>query len=98
MISTDHGNTKLALFAGQPPGTVHLVGMRRIAFRIGGEEFFKLIEHLDGLTGTDAVRRSPVTDHEKSFSIYFADPYGNQLEVTTYEERLVRAHYDNGLR
>ena len=58
----------------------------------------KLIEHLDGLTGTDAVHRSPVTDHEKSFSIYFADPYGNQLEVTTYEERLVRTHYDDGLR
>jgi catechol-2,3-dioxygenase len=98
MISTDHGKTKLALFAGQPQGTVHPVGIRRIAFRIGGEEFLKLIEHLDGLTGTDAVRRSPVTDHEKSFSIYFADPYGNQLEVTTYEERLVRTHYDNGLR
>jgi catechol-2,3-dioxygenase len=50
------------------------------------------------LTGTDAVHRSPVMDHEKSFSIYFADPYGNQLEVTAYEERLVRPHYDDGLR
>jgi hypothetical protein len=48
-------------------------------------EFLKLIEHLDGLTGTDAVHCSLVTDHEKSFSIYFADPYGNQLGVTTYE-------------
>jgi catechol 2,3-dioxygenase-like lactoylglutathione lyase family enzyme len=98
MISTDHGKTKLALFARQPQGTVRPVGIRRIALRVGGEEFLKLIEHLDGLTGTDAVRRSAVTDHEKSFSIYFADPYGNPLEVTTYQERLVRTHYDNGLR
>jgi len=61
MISTDNGDTKLALFDGQPQGNARPVGVRRIAFRIGGEDLLKLIQHLDSLTGTDAVRRSPVT-------------------------------------
>ena len=98
MISTDDGKTMIALFAGEPQGTLQPVGIRRIAFRIGGAEFLKLIVHLDGLTGIDAVRRSPLTDHQKSFSIYFADPYGNPLEVTTYDERVIRTHYVDGLR
>jgi hypothetical protein len=78
MISTDGGKTKVALFDGCPEGATHPIGIRRIAFRMAG------------LTGIDAVRRSSVSDHEKSFSVYFADPWGNQLEVTTHEEQIVR--------
>jgi catechol-2,3-dioxygenase len=29
-------------------------------------------------------------DHGKSFSVYFSDPYGNRLEVTTYDYEAVR--------
>jgi catechol-2,3-dioxygenase len=85
MISSDGGETKLALFEGQPQGSERSIGIRRIAFRIGGDDFIKLIDELDALQGSDAVQRSEITDHGKSFSVYFSDPYGNQLEVTTYD-------------
>lgn len=90
MISTDGGNTKLALFEGQPQGLECLIGIRRIAFRIGGDNFVRLIEELDALKGDDAVKRSEIADHGKSFSVYFSDPYGNRLEVTTYDYEAVR--------
>jgi catechol-2,3-dioxygenase len=90
MISTDGGHTKLALFEGQPQGSGRPIGIRRIAFRIGADDFIGLIEELDALKGGDAVKRSEITDHGKSFSVYFSDPYGNQLEVTTYEYEAVR--------
>jgi catechol 2,3-dioxygenase-like lactoylglutathione lyase family enzyme len=94
VISTDDGNTKIALFDGQPQGALHPVGIRRIAFRIGGNDFVTLIHHLDSLIGADVVRRSEVSDHRKSFSVYFADPYGNKLEVTTYDSDAVRTQLE----
>jgi catechol-2,3-dioxygenase len=90
MISTDGGKTKLALFEGQPQGAARPIGIRRIAFRIGGDDFLKLIEQLDALSGNDTVHRSEITDHDLSFSVYFSDPYGNSLEVTTYDYEAVR--------
>jgi catechol 2,3-dioxygenase len=89
MISSDRGETKLALFEGQSQGLERPIGIRRIAFRIGGDDFFRLIEELDALKGEDAVNRSQIADHGKSFSVYFSDPYGNQLEVTTYDYDVV---------
>ncbi|HKM59156.1 MAG TPA: VOC family protein [Chthoniobacterales bacterium] len=94
MISTDDGETKLALFDGQPQRAVRPVGIRRIAFRIGGEDFVTLIHHLDSLKGGDVVRRSEISDHGKSFSVYFSDPYGNKLEVTTYDRDAVRTQIE----
>ena len=90
MISTDGGKTMLALFDGTSQGTERPIGIRRIAFRVNGEQFFKFIEHLDAMAETHAVRCSKIFDHEKSFSVYFADPYGNGLEITTYEYDAVR--------
>lgn len=90
MISTDGGKTKLALFEGQPQGPERPIGIRRIAFRIGGDDFVRLIGQLDALEGGDAVNRSEIADHEKSFSVYFSDPYGNRLEVTTYDYEVAR--------
>jgi hypothetical protein len=36
------------------------------------------------------LRDQPITidsvvDHDKAYSLYFSDPYGHQLEVTTYD-------------
>jgi catechol 2,3-dioxygenase-like lactoylglutathione lyase family enzyme len=90
MISTDDGKTKLALFDGQPQGAAPPAGIRRIAFRIAGENFLKFVEQLDALKAAGTVQRSEISDHEKSFSVYFADPYGTRLEVTTYEHEVVR--------
>jgi catechol 2,3-dioxygenase len=87
MISTDGGKTKLALFDGQPQGTRRPIGIRRIAFRIGGTDFIQLIQELDAL---ENVRRSEIADHGMSYSVYFADPYGNRLEVTTYDYEIVQ--------
>jgi catechol 2,3-dioxygenase-like lactoylglutathione lyase family enzyme len=91
MISADDGKTKLALFDGQPQGGANPSGIRRIAFRIAGENFLKFVGDLDALKETNGIRRSEISDHERSFSVYFTDPYGNRLEVTTYEYELVRA-------
>ena len=90
MISTDGGNTKLALFEGHPQGVERPIGIRRIAFRIGGDDFIGLLEQLDALKAGDSVTRSEIADHGKSFSVYFSDPYGNRLEVTTYDYEAVR--------
>ena len=84
MMTNDGGETMLALFQGPPQGTADVVGLRRLAFRVDAADFLKfLVDSADW-------RHSPLTpadvvDHDKAFSIYFADPYGNLLEVTTYE-------------
>ncbi len=35
-------------------------------------------------------RHCSVCDHGKAISVYFYDPWGNALEVTTYEPEVVR--------
>jgi hypothetical protein len=32
-----------------------------------------------------------VVDHETAYSIYFSDPYGHHLEITTYDHEAARA-------
>jgi len=80
MISSDGGSTKLALFEGQPAAGTQTTAFRRVAFRVtasGFEEFIKRMPEL-GLS-------TSVVDHQQAYSIYFDDPYGHQLEVTTYD-------------
>lgn len=89
MISSDEGSTKLALFEGQPTPSPQTAAFRRVAFRVTGDGFAEFLRRLPELTLTDA-RRQPVTagsvvDHRQAYSIYFDDPYGHQLEVTTYD-------------
>lgn len=89
MISSDGGNTKLALFEGQPAPSTHTMAFRRVAFRVTGSGFAEFLRRLPELSLVDATR-GPVTitgvvDHQQAFSIYFDDPYGHQLEVTTYD-------------
>jgi len=52
------------------------------------------LSRLDVLQLKD-YRERPVTvrsvvDHGKAYSIYFSDPYGHRLEVTTYEYEAIR--------
>ena len=89
MISSDGGNTKLALFEGQPAPSTPTMAFRRVAFRVTGSGFAEFLRRLPELALVDATR-GPVTingvvDHRQAFSIYFDDPYGHQLEVTTYD-------------
>ena len=88
MIAADDG-TKLALFEGEPPGRRHQAGFRRVAFRLPAEGFLTFLQELPELLSPQDAPEDPVVDHEKSYSIYFADPWGHLLEVTTYDYRQV---------
>lgn len=87
MISSDGGDTKIALFTGDPQAAD--VGWRRVAFRASGQVFLAFIDQLDAIPVFDQngapVRAADIVDHDVSWSIYFADPYGNRLEITTYD-------------
>jgi catechol 2,3-dioxygenase-like lactoylglutathione lyase family enzyme len=89
MITSDEGNTKSALFQGQPPQERSTAGFHRVAFRVGAGDFMEFINQVSllGLRDQDGELVTPdmIVDHGKSFSIYFSDPYGHRLEVTTYE-------------
>jgi catechol 2,3-dioxygenase-like lactoylglutathione lyase family enzyme len=95
MISSDGGRTKLALFEGDPQGARTTAGFHLVAFRVSAEGFVEFLKRLDGLHLSDhrhrAVTIASVVDHEKAYSIYFSDPYGHRLEVTTYDHAALRA-------
>ena len=94
MISTPHGNTKLALFAGEPQGSQRNVGYHLVAFRVGAEAFINFVDLLPSLNlqnqAGESLTAAHVTDHQRAFSIYFCDPHGNQLELTTYDHEQVK--------
>lgn len=88
MISNDGGSTKLALFKGAPPAT-GAGGFRRVAFRTdtrGLREFLRRAAELGLADGRGRpLTAESVVDHEKAYSLYFSDPSGHLLEVTTYD-------------
>ena len=95
MISPDGGRTKLALFEGPPAGRgVEQVGIRRIAFAVDGAGFREFLRRLASVEIHDArggrVTADRVVDHDAAFSIYFVDPWGTPLELTTYDVEVVR--------
>ncbi len=89
MISSDAGNTKLALFQGGTGGPGARTGFDRVAFRVGAANFRTFLDRLPDLKLTDdsgqAVTASSVVDHAAAYSLYFCDPFGHRLELTTYE-------------
>jgi catechol 2,3-dioxygenase-like lactoylglutathione lyase family enzyme len=89
MISSDGGSTKLALFEGQPAASAPTAAFRRVAFRVTAGGFAEFLQRLPDLALTDS-RNQPVTarsvvNHQQAYSVYFDDPYGHLLEVTTYD-------------
>jgi catechol 2,3-dioxygenase-like lactoylglutathione lyase family enzyme len=95
MISSDEGSTKLALFEGQPQASRPTAGFHRVAFRVNAADFVEFLQRLSDRPLKDhrdlSVTPDSVVDHAKAYSIYFSDPYGHRLEVTTYEYEAVRA-------
>lgn len=90
MISSDGGRTKLALFTGAPPGSRRdTIGFHRVAFRVAGETFLTFVARLVAVPVFNEaglqVTAQNIIDHDKAFSIYFCDPFGHRLEVTTYD-------------
>jgi catechol 2,3-dioxygenase-like lactoylglutathione lyase family enzyme len=89
MIGTAHAGTKLALFVGEPQGARPTAGFSRVAFRVSRQDFEAFRAHVlanpvFGEQGEE-VRELAVRDHGAALSVYFRDPYGHRLEVTTYD-------------
>ena len=79
------GNTGLALFLANPnakfaPPTHRDLRMLHLAFRANRENFLAAQRELQ-----KREIKFEFQDHEISHSIYFRDPDGHQLEITTYE-------------
>jgi catechol 2,3-dioxygenase-like lactoylglutathione lyase family enzyme len=95
MISSDGGSTKLALFEGQATPSPETAAFRRVAFRVAADGFTTFLQRLPDLDLTDSRQRPltprAVVDHQQAYSIYFTDPYGHLLEVTTYDHAEVSA-------
>jgi glyoxylase I family protein len=89
MVATATAGTKLALFTGPPPAGRPLVGFYLIAFRVSRAGFDAFLAHardnpVFGERGEE-LRELTVRDHGLARSVYFRDPYGHRLEVTTYD-------------
>jgi catechol 2,3-dioxygenase-like lactoylglutathione lyase family enzyme len=77
------GNTGIALFPAShdaKPSGHREIRMLHLAFRANRENFFAAQQELK----TRGIKFE-FQDHEISHSIYFRDPDGHQLEITTYE-------------
>jgi catechol-2,3-dioxygenase len=77
------GGTAVALFStapDAPPVSPGAATMSHLAFRASRDEYERAKGHLSGL-GVDWT----FEDHDISHSIYFSDPDGHRLEITTYE-------------
>ena len=79
------GTTALALFPtpvaepSPPPGR-DVLSMRHIAFRVDREAFDRARGHLEAHGITPRFE-----DHTAAHSLYFTDPDGHPLELTTYD-------------
>ncbi len=91
MISSDGGSTKLALFTGDGKHGRETLNFRLVAFRVDAKGFLaflkriasgelELVNEKGGALKTDSM-----VDHRQAWSIYFSDPWGHRLEVTSYE-------------
>ena len=79
------GNTGLALFPAKPDAKSTSLSHRELrilhlAFRANHENFLAAQRELK-----ERGIKFEFQDHEISHSIYFRDPDGHQLEITTYE-------------
>lgn len=93
VLSTGDGATKLALFERETATRGQSVSPHRVAFRTDADGFLSLLDSLESLDLTDRrgeqVTPADAVDHRLSYSIYFTDPDGNLLEVTTEDRETV---------
>ena len=89
LCSSDGGATNLAFFEDERRSGGESTGFRRVAFEVSADGFHAFLERSEELAlyNPDGGRLEEleVVDHELSYSVYFCDPDGNRLEVTTYE-------------
>jgi catechol 2,3-dioxygenase-like lactoylglutathione lyase family enzyme len=84
-LATPAGAHCLALFQREPDGA----GDHTVAFRADGAAFARFRDRLATLGLRDRhgnpVGPGDVVDHRGAFSLYFCDPDGNRIELTTYD-------------
>ena len=89
MLTTAGAGTKLALFTGTPQADRPTAGFHLVAFRVTRAGFNAFQAHIRDNPVYDErgepVRELAVRDHGAARSVYFRDPYGHRLEVTTYD-------------
>ncbi|MEM1235417.1 MAG: VOC family protein [Pseudomonadota bacterium] len=91
ILATPSGLPTLSLFARgcAPPSRDATV-----ALRVSGDDFLSFVDSLprQAVVTRDGASLLPehVIDHDLSWSIYFQDPDGNRLELTTYDYSEVR--------
>ena len=89
MIGRRDCNFMIALFRGQPQGDTEVRGLRRLAFRVDATGFAGFLAGSSSWR-SEALGPDQIQDHGKALSVYFTDPWGNPLEVTTYEYEAAR--------
>ena len=90
MVSPDSGRTKLALFQGEPRDGPATASFHRVAFRLAAPDWLAFVARLPSLGLQEIGGAARVVDHGAAWSVYFSDPDGHRLEVTTYEAETVR--------
>ena len=65
-----------------------------MAFRTTGEKFINFLDKIDSLDLfflEEKVTKEQVVNHDLSYSIYFDDPDGNKLELTSYDHDYLKS-------
>ena len=90
-----HAQLSEVALAEQRTESLETAGFHLVAFRVSAVDFGSFLDKLPGL---DLInhRGDPVTadlaaDHSAAYSIYFCDPFGHRLELTTYEYEQAKA-------
>ncbi|MEM7016769.1 MAG: VOC family protein [Pseudomonadota bacterium] len=103
-VSADGGASGLALFqAGDGHELTQGIGMG-VAFKLPANEFIAFANALGSSIhvndkGGKALTSASVVDLDLCFSYGFFDPYGHELELTTYDYDEVKQHLtDQGIR
>lgn len=88
MIANADGQM-IALFVGTPQADAPVRGWRRLALRVDADGFEQFVR-TSSRWADPPLRSADMSDHGRSLSVYFTDPFGNPLEVTTYEHAAAR--------
>ncbi len=90
ILATQDGLPVLSLFAREAKPVSRDT---TIAFRVIGLDFLKFLDSLEEteISRDDGAQltREDAVDHDIAWSIYFTDPWGNRLEITSYDYDLV---------
>lgn len=83
----DCGTSLVGLIQGDPKGDNHVLqdgglGGNHFSFRVHTKDFDRIVEEIKSC----AITVTYLKKREKSWSVYFLDPDGNKLEITSWPE------------